>query len=139
MSFTAPVRIIAFSALAALLAACGSSAANENSSANQEAAEAPLLVKTAVAKVEQIPTYFEATGTLASDAESDVAPTIGGKISQVLFDVGSYVKKGDVLVRLDSRDAEIRLQQALSQLEQAKKALLFCINNLNKFLAPKRF
>ena len=77
MSFTAPVRIIAFSALAALLAACGSSAANENSSANQEAAEAPLLVKTAVAKVEQIPTYFEATGTLASDAESDVAPTIG--------------------------------------------------------------
>lgn len=109
-------------AAAFLAAACGSSSAND---ANSNAAEesGPVVVNTAVAKVVQIPTYFEATGTLASDAESDVAPTIGGKIAQVNFDVGSYVKKGDVLVRLDARDAQIRLQQATAQLEQAKKAV----------------
>lgn len=123
MSFTALIRITVLTVLAAALGACGSSAANENTGVAEQTESAPLSVTTAVAKVEQIPTYFEATGTLASDAESDVAPTIGGKIAQVNFDVGSYVKKGDVLVRLDARDSEIRLQQAVSQLEQAKKAV----------------
>ena len=32
----------------------------------------------------------------ASDAQTDVAPTVGGKITAVNFDLGSYVNKGDV-------------------------------------------
>lgn len=123
MKFSTSFLALMLAAIAAFGIACGSSSANDANSANTTEETAPVVVKTAVAKVEQIPTYFEATGTLASDAESDVAPSIGGKIARVNFDVGSYVKKGDVLVRLDARDAEIRLQQALSQLEQAKKAV----------------
>ncbi|MCO6509988.1 MAG: efflux RND transporter periplasmic adaptor subunit [Aridibacter famidurans] len=123
MKFSKSFLALAIAAVAAFGAACGSSSANDANTANTAEEAGPVVVKTAVAKVEQIPTYFEATGTLASDAESNVAPTIGGKIAQVNFDVGSYVKKGDVLVRMDARDAEIRLQQALSQLEQAKKAV----------------
>jgi RND family efflux transporter MFP subunit len=103
---------------------CSPSTANTNNSNTAESENQPVSVKTAVATVEEIPTYFEATGTLASDAESNVAPTIGGKISEVRFDVGSYVKKGDVLVKLDAADAEIRYRQSLAQLEQAKKAVL---------------
>jgi len=106
-----------------VLAACGRSSASDANANADTAADAPIQVETAVAKTEEIPTYFEATGSLASDASSDVAPSIGGKIAQVNFDVGSYVKQGDVLVKLDSRDAEIRLRQAVSQLEQAKKAV----------------
>ncbi len=106
-----------------MLAACGRSSASDANANADTAADAPIQVETAVAKTEEIPTYFEATGSLASDASSDVAPSIGGKIAQVNFDVGSYVKQGDVLVKLDSRDAEIRLRQAVSQLEQAKKAV----------------
>ncbi len=64
-------------------------------------------VATAQAIVQNIPTYFEATGTLASDAQTDVAPAVGGKIVQVNFDIGSYVQKGSVLVQLDDRDARI--------------------------------
>lgn len=123
MKFSTSFFALTIASIAVFGAACGSSAANDANSANTAEEAGPVVVKTAVAKVEQIPTYFEATGTLASDAESDVAPTIGGKIAQVNFDVGSYVKKGDLLVRMDARDAEIRLQQALSQLEQAKKAV----------------
>lgn len=118
ISRTALLLIAAFAA-----AACGSSSANQNTNSNAEQDSGPVSVKTAVAKVEQIPTYFEATGSLASDESSNVAPTIGGKIVRVNFDVGSYVKKGSVLVELDARDAQIRLQQSLSQLEQAKQAV----------------
>lgn len=110
--------------LSLFIAACGSSNANTEGANEPENGEAERIsVETVNAKLEQIPTYLEATGTLSSDAESNVAPTIGGKIVAVNFDVGSYVRKGDVLVRLDPRDAQIRLNQALAQVEQQRKAV----------------
>jgi RND family efflux transporter MFP subunit len=41
----------------------------------------------------------------------------------VNFDVGSYVTKGSVLVRLDDRDARIRLATARDQVEQSQRAV----------------
>jgi RND family efflux transporter MFP subunit len=105
----------------AVLAGCGSKAAtNTNTNAAQ-----PITVdvKTAQAITKPIPTYFEATGNLASDAQTDVAPTVAGKIVEVNFDVGSYVTKGSVLIRMDAGDARIRLEQAQAQVEQQKKAV----------------
>ena len=98
-----------------LFAACGGSKRENNSNANPESQT--VDVTTAQAVVQQIPTYFEATGNLASDAQTDVAPAVGGKIVEVNFDIGSYVEKGAVLVRLDDRDARIRLEQAQAQVE----------------------
>lgn len=120
MQFYRFISLIIFSAL--LMTACGgSNSANTNKAENKETQI--VNVETAVAKVEQIPSYLEATGTLSSDAESNVAPTIGGKIVRVNFDVGSYVNKGDVLVQLDAGDAEIRVKQAQAQVEQQRKAV----------------
>ncbi len=116
------IYTIFISALSLLITACGKSNANNtNQEANTESQT--ISVSTTQAIVKQIPTYFEATGSLTSDAESNVAPTIGGKIVSVNFDVGSYVNKGDVLVRLDARDAQIRLEQAQAQLEQQRKVV----------------
>jgi RND family efflux transporter MFP subunit len=101
------------------LSACSGSRAEIN---NNNAAETPPVeITTAQAVVREIPTYFEATGTLASDAQTDVAPTVGGKIVAVNFDLGSYVSRGDALVKLDDRDARIRLEQAQAQVGQAQE------------------
>lgn len=118
-------KLIIFAAAATFLsifiAACsGSSAKNNNTNANTNALPSVVDVTTATAVVQNVPTYFEATGSLASDAQTDVAPTIGGKIVEVNFDIGTYVQKGAVLVRLDDRDARIRLEQAQAQVEQAQ-------------------
>ena len=102
-----------------MLNACGSSKAENAANSNANTAPVTIDVTTASAVVQNIPTYFEATGTLASDAQTDVAPTVGGKIVQVNFDIGSYVQKGSVLVQLDDRDARIRLEQTNAQVEQA--------------------
>jgi len=104
------------------LAACGGSKAQVNVNVNAEQ-KPNVEVTTTQAVVRQIPTYFEATGNLASDAQTDVAPTVGGKIVEVNFDVGSYVNKGDVMIRLDAGDAQIRLEQAQAQVEQQRKAV----------------
>ncbi len=109
--------------LAVLLAStgCGSRANTANSNSNAQ--PVTVDVQTTQAVVKPIPTYFEATGNLVGDAQTDVAPAVGGKIVEVNFDVGSYVTKGSVLVRLDDRDARIRLEQATAQAEQQKKAV----------------
>ncbi len=116
-------NVIALAAisLAVFAAACSRSSANGSNSANTQ--PTVVDVTTAQAIVRQIPTYFEATGNLAGDEQTDVAPVIGGKIVEVNFDVGSYVTKGSVLVRLDDRDARIRLETAVAQLDQQRRAV----------------
>ena len=112
---------LVLTAAALALSGCGSRTANTNSNTGAQ----PTVVDVAATQaiVQPIPTYFEATGNLASDAATDVAPAVGGKIVEVNFDVGSYVEKGSVLVRLDDRDARIRLEQAQAQAEQQRKAV----------------
>ncbi len=121
-----------------LIASCGGSKASPANANNANAAPSIVDVTTAQAVVRQIPTYFEATGNLASDAQTDVAPAVGGKIVQVNFDVGSYVNKGDVLVRLDDRDARIRVEQAQAQVEQQRKAVAQTEANVEQAIAGLR-
>ena len=126
-----------FILLAAMIfaAACGSGTA-ENSNTN--AAATSVEVTTAAATLTQIPTYIEATGNLASDAQSDVAPAVGGKIVEVLFDIGSYVQQGAVLVRLDARDANIRLETARAQVEQQRQSVQQAEANVDQAIANLR-
>lgn len=112
---------LALFAVVGILAGCGSQASSVNTNANTQTQI--VDVETTQATVLPIPTYIEATGNLASDAQTDVAPAVGGKIVQVNFDVGSYVQKGSVLLRLDDRDARIRIEQAEAQVQQQRKAV----------------
>ena len=118
-------KILIFLAAAILAAVVATEGCGSRTAVNVNANTQPLTidVTTAQAVVKTIPTYFEATGNLAGDEQTDVAPAVSGKIVQVNFDVGSYVQKGSVLVRLDDRDARIRIEQAQAQVEQQKKAL----------------
>jgi multidrug efflux pump subunit AcrA (membrane-fusion protein) len=122
-SFKFIIFFLAVTAFALFAASCGGSQASTANTSNANVAPTIIDVTTAQAIVRDIPAYFEATGNLASDAQTDVAPTVGGKIVQVNFDVGSYVNRGDVLVRLDDRDARIRLEQAEAQAAQARSAV----------------
>ena len=103
------------------LAGCGSRSVAVNINANSQPITADVTTVQAVVK--PIPTYFEATGNLVGDAQTDVAPAVAGKIVAVNFDVGSYVQKGSIMIRLDDRDARIRLEQAQAQAEQQRKAV----------------
>ncbi|HQU85248.1 MAG TPA: efflux RND transporter periplasmic adaptor subunit [Pyrinomonadaceae bacterium] len=113
--------ILSLSATFSFLTACkGSKAESANANANANTAPSIVETTTAQAVMQNVPTYFEATGSLAGDAQTDVAPTVGGKVVAVNFDVGSYVEKGSVMVQLDDRDARIRLEQSQAQVQQAE-------------------
>jgi RND family efflux transporter MFP subunit len=106
----------------AAMTACNRSNATTNTNANNQPTTIDVTAGQAV--IRSIPTYFEATGNLVSDASTDVAPAVSGKIVAVNFDIGSYLNQGDIMLRLDDRDARIRLEQSQSQLQQAQSAVM---------------
>ena len=59
------------------------------------------------------------TGSFAADEESDVTSETSGQVAATPVDVGSRVARGAVVVRLDPREAELRLRQAQAAERQA--------------------
>ncbi|HEX5884524.1 MAG TPA: efflux RND transporter periplasmic adaptor subunit [Pyrinomonadaceae bacterium] len=104
------------------VASCGGSRANVK---KEEPAAQPVAVDvtTAAAIQRDLPRFFEATGSLAGDQQTDVAPQTAGKVVAVGVEIGTPVKRGQVLVRLDEAELKLRVEQAATQVEQAKAAV----------------
>lgn len=124
-------RNFKFAALAALLFAlavlatgCGRSSANGKQQETTTAtAPATVDVTTAAAIKRDLPRFFEATGSLAGDQQTDVAPQTAGKVVAVGVEIGSPVRRGQMLVRLDDSELKLRVEQAVAQVEQARAAV----------------
>lgn len=111
-------------AVGVFVASCGGSKANsrkEESAANAQ--PVAVEVTTAAAIKRDLPRFFEATGSLAGDQQTDVAPQTAGKVVAVGVDIGSYVRRGQMLVKLDDAELKLRVEQAATQVEQAKAAV----------------
>ena len=118
-----PLALVLASVALAGAACGGSKAQSDAQAANTAAAPAAVDVTTAPAITRDLPRFLEATGSLAADEQTDVAPSIAGKVVEIGVDLGSYVKQGQMIVRLDSNDSRIRLAQTQAQLAQAQAAV----------------
>src|SRR6185503_3060705 len=115
--------LVVLVAIAGFIASCGGSRANvrkETTAANEPVA---VEVNTAAAIKRELPRFFEATGSLAGDQQTDVAPQTSGKVIAVGVDIGSRVQRGQMLVRLDDSELKLRVDQAVAQLGQTKAAV----------------
>jgi multidrug efflux pump subunit AcrA (membrane-fusion protein) len=105
--------------LAVLLAGCaGSPVAAVTKTGPQS-----ISIATAQASSRTIPASFEETGTFIADETSDIAPLVAGRVLTTPVNVGDFVKQGQVVCELDHRDAELRLDQARAQLNEATSAM----------------
>ncbi|HYJ45995.1 MAG TPA: biotin/lipoyl-binding protein, partial [Pyrinomonadaceae bacterium] len=106
--------VVAAAGLLAVACGGGSKAQSNASTTTTTTTTAPAAVDVTTARpvTRDLPRFFEATGSFAPDEQTDVAPAIGGKVVAVGVNLGSFVQKGAVLVRLDDRDSRIRLEQA---------------------------
>jgi multidrug efflux pump subunit AcrA (membrane-fusion protein) len=112
-------------AASVLLSSCGGSKAQSNTQQANASAAAPAAVDVTVspAITRDLPRFFEATGSFAADEQTDVAPSISGKVVAIGVELGSYVKRGQMIVRLDDNDSRIRLDQTQAQVQQAQAAV----------------
>ena len=112
--------ILVLAAITGGLAGCGRSKGQPNANGPVAGATpAVIVVSTTAAVVRQLPRFFEASGSLAPNEQTDVAPETSGKVAAVGVDIGSSVRRGQMIVKLDDADFRIRVQQAQAQLEQA--------------------
>jgi len=111
---------------AVALALAGSSCQRESpaaGAANGGRAQAPRAVRVAAAEAGRLPRTVSVTGTLAADLEVVAGFKVAGRVSEIAVDLGSPVRNGQVLARLDPTDARLRVDQAEAAIRQVRAGL----------------
>ena len=80
----------------------------------------PVAVTVVSAVERTVPLSIQATGSFVADESSDVAPKVAGRILTTPVDAGSFVKEGQVIVKMDASDAELKLRQARASLQESE-------------------
>lgn len=83
----------------------------------------PTPVTASVAKVEPMPVWVEALGTVTPRSLVNVMPRVSGQLLSVDYKQGQMVKAGQLLAQIDPRPFRIAVEQARAQLEQAQAQL----------------
>ncbi|HXI84604.1 MAG TPA: efflux RND transporter periplasmic adaptor subunit [Verrucomicrobiae bacterium] len=83
----------------------------------------PTAVTTAMAKTERWQPVLSAVGSLKAVNGVTVSTDLAGIISRISFQSGATVKKGDLLVKLDSSQEEAQLHSAEARRDLAKLSL----------------
>jgi RND family efflux transporter MFP subunit len=75
-----------------------------------------------VARVAELPVgnTVNVTGTLAAQDEATVSVKVPGRLRAVAVDLGSVVRKGQVIAQVEQQDYQLRVQQAEAALSQAR-------------------
>jgi membrane fusion protein, multidrug efflux system len=118
-------RLITLFALAAVgLTAAACNRDNPATAApNPKAASPPRAVRLVPATEQTIPQTVQTTGTLAADDEVILGTKVPGRLGDIAVDLGSRVQKGHVIGRIDPNDYQLRLDQSVAALQQARARL----------------
>lgn len=88
----------------------------------------PASVATATAQAQSWKPRLRVVGTLAASQGTEITAQIAGNVTQVAFDSGARVRKGDVLVRLDDSSQlatlhanQAKLKSANADLDRSRK------------------
>src|SRR5579862_2095357 len=115
-------RLWSMAMTAALLTlSCGHS--GEDAAKVHAADLKPVRITVGTASTREVAVSIQANGSFMPDAISEVAPLTSGRVVATLVDVGAWVSEGDVIARLDDRDARLRLDQAKAVQQQTEAAL----------------
>jgi multidrug efflux pump subunit AcrA (membrane-fusion protein) len=128
------LRLMLFAVVLVAIVIAASACGKSNSGARQgnrnargetgagaaEAADAPAVAVTTVrVEAREVPAFIQATGSLAANESSDVAPQTSGQVVSTPINIGAFVRQGAVIARLNDRDARLRLRQSQASVQQA--------------------
>ena len=80
-------------------------------------------VKVVKAVSANVPRSVEVSGTLAAEEEVVMSVKVPGRVQAVYVDLGSPVKRGQALLRLEPADFQLRVQQSDAAYQQARVRL----------------
>ena len=71
----------------------------------------------------ELPVQVELAGTLQAVQHATISARVVGQIIKLPVQIGSKVKKGDLLAKISAAEINAKVQQAETQLEQARRNL----------------
>lgn len=80
-----------------------------------------ISVKAHIIKPETVDNKVLTTGTILANEEVELKSEVAGKITKILFNEGSYVNKGDLLVKINDADLQAQLRRAESKVKLAEE------------------
>jgi multidrug efflux pump subunit AcrA (membrane-fusion protein) len=115
-------KLSALALIAALLLLAGCS---KQAATPVAAAEGPkrVTVPVAQATTRTVPAGFDVTGAFVAEESSDIAPHVPGRVIATPVNAGDFVRQGQVIAEFEHRDAQLRVDQAKAQLNQATAAM----------------
>ena len=102
------------------LVGCGG---DQSATAVIENSPSPRQVKIARAMAAKVPRTVSATGTLAAEDQVVLGTKVVGRLGEISVDLGSRVRKGQAIARIDPSDYRLRVDQAEAALQQARVRL----------------
>ena len=115
------VRTLSASGVVALLGASAGCAKQDAKGRPEAAADAGEARRVVAAPVEELPAEVTvyATGILAAYDRADLSAKVPGRVQEIQVDLGSRVRRGDVLAQIDTSDLLLEQKRAAAALEQA--------------------
>ena len=101
----------------------GETSASPTAKKGEKAAAPPRQVRVVAAAQENVPRTVVATGTLAAEDQVVLGAKVAGRLAELAVDLGTRVRKGAVVARIDPADYRLRVEQAEAALQQARARL----------------
>ncbi|HEY1170312.1 MAG TPA: efflux RND transporter periplasmic adaptor subunit [Verrucomicrobiae bacterium] len=83
----------------------------------------PRVVQVTKAQMQGLERTVAAVGSLAAYEQATLGVKVSGRMQSVSVDIGTPVKKGQVIAQLEKREYEVKLMQAEALLSQARAKL----------------
>ncbi len=108
--------------LLAAVAGCGPDSSATASPPKGQAPK-PREVRVVPAAETRVPRTVAVTGTLAAEDQIILSLKVTGRLAELAVDLGSPVRRGQVVARLDPTDFRLRLEQVEAAIQQARVRL----------------
>jgi membrane fusion protein, multidrug efflux system len=120
-------------AIAATLITCLTLAAAAACSKKEAPPPPPPEVQVAAVVQKDVPIYIELVGATLGSEDIEIRARVEGYLVSVNFTEGSFVKKGQLLYKIDPQPLQAALAQAQANLETARAGLDKTNNDVNRY------
>jgi RND family efflux transporter MFP subunit len=124
-------------ALTFLLSGCQGGTAVSADEPKKKSAPQPEVRVTPAAE-RTVARTVSATGTLAADEQVVLGTKVAGRLAEVPVDLGTRVRRGQVVGKLDQSDFKLRVDQAEAALQQARVRLGLTPTGSDESIDPEK-
>ncbi len=117
------LKVFLFVCAALLFVSCKSDYQASQRQGRSNDNRTPRKVKTTAVAETPFGETVTANGTLAAFEQTTVSVKVPGRVRTISVDLGSVVRRGQVIAQVDSQDYHLRVQQAEAALAQARARL----------------